>query len=139
MKSGCVYIMASKRNGTIYTGVTSNLPARIYQHRNGLVDGFTKEHRCILLVWYEAHDDLQEARLRELQIKRWKRAWKIELIERDNPLWRICTTRCSSSSVLLRKQEPRASGRIARDSGLLLSQEHCSLQYPASLPRVVGA
>jgi putative endonuclease len=88
MKSGCVYIMASKRNGTIYTGVTSDLPARIYQHRNGLVDGFTKEHRCVLLVWYEAHDDLQEARLRELQIKRWKRAWKIELIERDNPLWR---------------------------------------------------
>jgi putative endonuclease len=88
MKSGCVYIMASKRNGTIYTGVTSDLPARIYQHRNDLVDGFTKEHRCVLLVWYEAHDDLQEARLRELQIKRWKRAWKLELIERDNPQWR---------------------------------------------------
>ncbi|QDZ09260.1 GIY-YIG nuclease family protein [Sphingomonas panacisoli] len=80
--------MASKRNGTIYTGVTSDLPARTYQHRNSLVEGFTKEHGCSLLVWYEAHYDLQEARLRELQIKRWKRAWKIELIERDNPQWR---------------------------------------------------
>lgn len=88
MKSGCVYIMASKRNGTIYTGITSDLPARTYQHRNGMVDGFTKQHGCTILVWYEAHDDLQEARLRELQIKRWKRAWKIELIEWDNPQWR---------------------------------------------------
>ena len=88
MKSGCVYFMASGRNGTLYTGVTSDLPARTYQHRNGLVEGFTKKHRCILLVWYETHDDLQEARLRELQIKRWKRAWKIELIERDNPQWK---------------------------------------------------
>lgn len=88
MKSGCVYMMASKRNGTIYTGVTSDLPARTYQHRNGLVAGFTKQHGCKILVWYEAHDDLQEARLRELQIKRWKRAWKIELIERANPRWR---------------------------------------------------
>ena len=88
MKSGCVYMMASGRNGTIYTGVTSGLPGRVYQHRNGLVEGFTKKHRCVLLVWCEAHDDLQEARLREIQIKRWKRAWKIELIERDNPQWR---------------------------------------------------
>ena len=88
MKSGCVYMMASRRNGTIYTGVTSDLPARAYQHRNGLTDGFTKQHGCFLLVWYEAYDDLQDARLRELQIKRWKRAWKIELIERDNPQWR---------------------------------------------------
>lgn len=65
--------MVSKRNGTIYTGVTSDLPGRTYQHRNGLVEGFTKKHGCKLLVWYEAHDDLQEARLRELQIKKWKR------------------------------------------------------------------
>ena len=88
MKSGCVYMMASKRNGTLYTGVTSDLPARTYQHRNGLIEGFTKRHGCKLLVWYEAHDDLQGARLRELQMKKWKRAWKIELIERDNPQWK---------------------------------------------------
>ena len=87
-KSGCVYLMASGRNGTLYLGVTSDLPARTYQHRNGLVDGFSKEHGCKLLVWYEAYDDLDAARLRELQMKKWKRAWKIELIERHNPQWK---------------------------------------------------
>jgi putative endonuclease len=87
-KSGCVYIMASKRNGTTYTGVTSNLPGRVYQHRNGLVEGFSKKRGCKLLVWYEAHEDLDGARLRELQMKKWKRAWKIELIERHNPQWK---------------------------------------------------
>ncbi|EQB14450.1 GIY-YIG nuclease [Sphingobium lactosutens DS20] len=80
--------MASGRNGTLYLGVTSDLAGRTYQHRNGLVDGFTKEHGCTMLVWFEAYDDLQEARRRELQMKKWKRAWKIELIERDNPRWR---------------------------------------------------
>ncbi len=80
--------MASKRNGTTYTGVTSDLPGRIYQHRNGLIEGFTKEHGCKLLVWYEAYEDLDAARLRELQMKKWKRAWKIELIERENPQWK---------------------------------------------------
>ena len=87
-KGGCVYLMASKRNGTIHLGVTSDLLGRTYQHRNGLVKGFTKEHGCKLLVWHEAHDDLQEARYRDLQMKKWKRAWKIELIERDNPQWK---------------------------------------------------
>jgi putative endonuclease len=80
--------MANKRNGTTYTGVTSDLPSRVYQHRARLVDGFTKEHDCKLLVWYEAHDDLEVARSRELQMKKWKRAWKIALIERSNPLWK---------------------------------------------------
>jgi len=80
--------MANRRNGTLYLGVTSDLPVRTYQHRNGLVDGFTKKHGCVLLVWFEAHDDLQEARYRELQMKKWKRAWKIELIERHNPQWK---------------------------------------------------
>jgi len=79
--------MASRRNGTLYLGVTSDLPARAYQHRNGLGDGFSKQYRCTVLVWYEAHDDLQQARYRELQMKKWKRVWKIELIERDNPQW----------------------------------------------------
>jgi putative endonuclease len=80
--------MASARNGTLYLGVTSDLPGRAYQHRNGLVDGFSKEHGCKLLVWYEAYDDLDAARLRELQMKKWKRAWKIELIEQHNPQWK---------------------------------------------------
>jgi putative endonuclease len=80
--------MASGRNGTLYTGVTSDLAGRVYQHRNGLVEGFTKRYGCKLLVWYEADDDLDAARLRELQMKKWKRAWKIELIERHNPQWK---------------------------------------------------
>ena len=87
MKPGFVYLMASRLNGTLYLGVTSNLVQRAYQHREGLGQGFSKEHGCKLLVWFEAHDDLQDARLRELQIKKWKREWKLRLIERENPDW----------------------------------------------------
>lgn len=88
MKSGCVYLMASGRNGTLYLGVSSDLVARAYQHRNRVVEGFSKEHGCTLLVWFEFYEDLDAARLRELQMKKWKRAWKVALIERDNPTWR---------------------------------------------------
>ena len=87
MRLGFVYLMASNRNGTLYLGVTSDLLARAYQHRNRLIDGFSKEHGCILLVWFEASDDIQSAQHREVQMKKWKRAWKIDLIERDNPQW----------------------------------------------------
>ena len=87
MKPGFVYIMASRLNGTLYLGVTSDLIGRAYQHRNGLGQGFSREHGCKFLVWFEAHDDLQDARLRELQLKKWKREWKLRLIERDNPDW----------------------------------------------------
>lgn len=87
MKPGFVYLMASRLNGTLYLGVTSNLIQRAYQHREGLGDGFSKEHGCKMLVWFEAHDELQDARLRELQIKKWKREWKLRLIERENPDW----------------------------------------------------
>jgi putative endonuclease len=87
MKQGFVYIMASRLNGTLYLGVTSNLIQRAYQHRNGLTHGFSRRYGCKLLVWFECHDDLQAARLRELQIKRWKRDWKLKLIERENPHW----------------------------------------------------
>ena len=86
-RAGYVYIMASGKNGTIYIGVTSDLPKRVWEHRNGVVGGFTKRYRCKLLVWYEAYEDLQEARLRELQMKEWKRAWKIRLIEEQNLDW----------------------------------------------------
>ena len=72
-KPGFVYIMASKRNGTLYIGVTSDLAARSYQHREGMVAGFTRRTGCKLLVWYEAHDSIEQARLRELQMKKWKR------------------------------------------------------------------
>ena len=87
MKAGSVYIVASQRNGTVYTGSTSNLVQRAYQHRTGMIDGFTKENGYRLLVWFEAHDDLQEARQRERQIKKWNRIWKLRLIEELNPEW----------------------------------------------------
>lgn len=87
MKAGFVYIMTSRLNGTIYTGVTSNLVQRAWQHRNGLLDGFTRKYGCKMLVWFEVHEDLQTARARELQIKKWKRDWKLQLIEPTNPDW----------------------------------------------------
>jgi putative endonuclease len=87
MKGGYVYIMASRRNGTLYIGVTSDLVKRAWEHREGLVPGFTRKHGSKLLVWYEAYDDLQQARLRELQMKKWKRLWKLSTIELMNPDW----------------------------------------------------
>ena len=86
-KAGFVYIMASGRNGTIYIGVTSDLPKRVWEHRNDLVEGFTKKHQCHTLVWYQAYDTIEEARQRELQMKEWKRAWKLREIEGLNPGW----------------------------------------------------
>ncbi|KAB2941045.1 MAG: GIY-YIG nuclease family protein [Hyphomicrobium sp.] len=83
-----VYILASKRNGTLYVGVTSDLYGRIVEHRDGLVPGFTKRYGIAMLVYFEEHDDIGEAIRREKRIKRWRRAWKIELIESRNPDWR---------------------------------------------------
>jgi putative endonuclease len=83
-----VYIVASKRNGTLYTGVTSDLPPRIQLHREGQVPGFTQEYGCKTLVWYEQHSYMHEAIKREKQIKRWLRKWKLELIEEMNSTWR---------------------------------------------------
>jgi predicted GIY-YIG superfamily endonuclease len=82
-----VYIMANKRNGTLYTGVTSNLPQRSYQHRTGAVEGFTKRYGCKVLVWYEMAPTMESAILREKQIKGGSRAKKITLIEALNPRW----------------------------------------------------
>jgi len=86
-RPGYLYLMASGRNGTTYLGVTSDLLKRVWQHRNEVVDSFTKKYGCMRLVWYQAFDDIQQARQRELQMKKWKRAWKVELIERENPQW----------------------------------------------------
>lgn len=86
-KAGFVYIMASRRNGTIYIGVTSDLPKRVWEHRNDIIEGFTKKYRCHSLVWFEAHDSIESARQRELQMKEWKRAWKLREIEGLNPDW----------------------------------------------------
>ena len=83
-----VYIVASGRNGTIYVGVTSDLPRRISEHRNGEIKGFTSRYGVKQLVWYEAHDDVTAAIQREKTIKHWSRAWKLALIEKENPDWR---------------------------------------------------
>ena len=83
-----IYILASKRNGTLYIGVTNDLIRRVYEHKNDLVDGFTKKYRVHRLVYYEETNDVYEAILREKRMKKWKRQWKIELIEKMNPHWR---------------------------------------------------
>jgi putative endonuclease len=82
-----VYILASHRNGTLYVGVTSHLAKRVWEHKEGFVDGFSKEHGVKLLVWYELHDTAESAIRREKQIKKWNRAWKLRLIEETNPYW----------------------------------------------------
>jgi putative endonuclease len=83
-----VYILASGRNGTLYTGITSNLIKRVWEHREGVVDGFTKEYGVKRLVWYELTENPDAAITREKQIKAWKRGWKLKLIEEENPEWR---------------------------------------------------
>jgi putative endonuclease len=82
-----VYILASKRNGTLYIGVTSDLVKRIWEHKNDFVAGFTKRYGIHTLVWYEPHESMQSAIEREKKLKEWKRAWKLELIEKENPDW----------------------------------------------------
>jgi predicted GIY-YIG superfamily endonuclease len=88
MKHPAVYIMTNQRNGTLYTGVTSDLPRRVYQHREGLVPGFTAGYSCKRLVWYEPHDSMAGAISREKQIKAGSRKKKLALIEAMNPQWR---------------------------------------------------
>ena len=87
-KQPAVYLLASKRNGTLYVGVTSNLQNRTWIHKNESVEGFTKKYGVHRLVYYELHPNMISAIIREKQIKKWNRAWKIELIEAQNPDWR---------------------------------------------------
>ena len=87
MKNSYVYILASKRNGTLYIGVTNDLIKRIYEHKNSLVRGFTEKYKVHKLVYYEEHSDIYEAIEREKQMKKWNRKWKINLIEEFNPEW----------------------------------------------------
>ena len=83
-----VYIVASKRNGTLYIGMTDDLLKRAWQHRHGVISGFTRDYDVKNLVWYEVHETRESALARERQMKKWNRAWKLELIERGNPHWR---------------------------------------------------
>ena len=82
-----VYIVASARNGTLYVGVTNDLSRRADEHRQGMVEGFTKKYGVKMLVWYEVHSDIRDAIVREKRIKRWERKWKLKLIEEMNPDW----------------------------------------------------
>jgi putative endonuclease len=86
-KQPAVYILANKRNGTLYIGVTSNLVKRVWEHKNDLVEGFTKRYSVHLLVWFELHESMESAIVREKRLKEWQRNWKIELIEGSNPKW----------------------------------------------------
>ena len=88
MKQPCVYLLASHYHGTLYVGVTSDLIKRVWQHRNGAIEGFTRRYRVRDLVWCEQHDDMPAAIAREKAIKEWRRAWKIRLIETMNPEWK---------------------------------------------------
>ena len=88
MRPYYVYILASKKNGTLYLGVTNDIARRIYEHKNNLVDGFTKKYSVHCLVYFEVCEDVRVAIQREKNIKKWRRRWKIELIEKNNPDWR---------------------------------------------------
>jgi putative endonuclease len=87
MKDPAIYILASKQNGTLYIGSTDNLKKRIYQHKNELLPGFTQKYGVKKLVYFEQYDLMTDAALREKQLKKWNRQWKIDLIEKENPLW----------------------------------------------------
>lgn len=87
MKQFCVYILASRKDGVLYIGVTSELPKRAWEHREGVANGFSKKYHVKRLVYYELHDSAEAAITRETQMKRWKRDWKIALIEKTNPQW----------------------------------------------------
>ena len=88
MKQPCVYILANRRNGTTYVGVTSNLIQRVWQHKNDLIPGFSRRNGTHTLVWYESHERMENAIIREKRLKGWYRAWKLALIEKENPQWR---------------------------------------------------
>ena len=86
-KYSYVYILTNKKNGTLYTGVTSDLKKRIFQHKQGLIEGFSKKYKTNILVYYEQHHEINHAITREKRIKKWNRQWKIDLIEKRNPFW----------------------------------------------------
>lgn len=87
-KNFFVYILTNQRNGTLYIGVTNNLKRRIYEHKNDLLEGFTKKYGLRTLVYYETHENIESAIIREKQLKKWKRLWKLRIIEEKNPNWK---------------------------------------------------
>lgn len=87
MKNPAVYILSSNKNGTLYIGVTSNLLQRIWQHKHKVIDGFSKKYNLTMIVYFEFHETMENAIIREKQLKKWKRQWKLKLIEEKNPNW----------------------------------------------------
>lgn len=87
-KNPCVYLLASRRNGTLYVGVTSDVVKRVWEHKNNIVEGFTKRYSVHNLVWHELHPNMESAINREKAVKEWKRRWELDLIERENPQWK---------------------------------------------------
>jgi putative endonuclease len=87
MKTFCVYMMASKKNGTLYIGVTNDLVRRVWEHKHNIIQGFTQKYNIHKLVWFEATSDINAAIVREKRMKKWRRQWKIDLIEKENPEW----------------------------------------------------
>ena len=106
-----VYILATSFHGTLYTGVTSNLVGRIYQHREGITKGHTARYGIKRLVWFEMHETMETAIGREKSIKRWLRAWKIGMIEADNPTWRDLAVDWGFESLIKRQVDPGSSPR----------------------------
>ena len=102
----CVYLLASGFHGTLYTGVTSNLIGRLYQHREEETRGFTSRYTVKRLVWFEVHETMESAIRREKSIKRWRRTWKIELIEKENPTWRDLAEDFGFESLIKKKVDP---------------------------------
>lgn len=102
----CVYLLASGFHGTLYTGVTSDLPGRVWQHREKVTGGFTARYGVKRLVWYEVHETMESAIKREKSIKRWRRAWKIELIDQENAAWRDLAEDLGFDSLIKRKVDP---------------------------------
>ena len=120
VKGGSVYILASQRNGTLYIGVTSDLPGRMYEHREGLVPGFTRRYGVKSLVWYENHSRIEDAIQREKNLKRWLRRWKLELVETANPQWRDLHAQMLAEFGVAPDEEPlgpRVALRLPEDDG----------------------
>ena len=102
----CVYLLASAFHGTLYTGVTSNLVGRAWQHREGVIRGFTKRYGIKRLVWFEVHETMESAIRREKSIKRWHRDWKVQLVEKENPTWRDLAEDFGFDSLIKKKVDP---------------------------------
>ena len=105
-RTPCVYLLASGFHGTLYTGFTSNLPGRVWQHREEVTGGFTKRYGVKRLVWFEVHESMDSAIRREKSIKRWHRQWKIQLVEAENPTWRDLAEDFGFDSLVKNKVDP---------------------------------